>query len=119
MYVRLPAMLAMPSTPVILVRFTFIYMNAGKQVLISVQLQFCESQLSHFLRLIIIEIVQQNYSSVRSSVQFSSVRLLSNSHFPTGLHFIPKLDSVTILDWVGVVFSIQFSIRHRTLGCFD
>ena len=41
------------------------------------------------------------------------------SHFATGLHFIPKLDSVTILEWVGVVFSIQFSIRHRTLGCFD
>ena len=41
------------------------------------------------------------------------------SHFATSLHFIPKLDSVTILEWVGVVFSIQFSIRHRTLGCFD
>ena len=41
------------------------------------------------------------------------------SHFATGLHFTPKLDSVTILEWVGVVFSIQFSIRHRTLGCFD
>ena len=37
-YVRLPAMSAIPSTPVILVRFTFIYMNAGKQVLISMQL---------------------------------------------------------------------------------
>ena len=37
-YVRLPAMSAMPRTPVILVRLTFIYMNAGKQVLISMQL---------------------------------------------------------------------------------
>jgi len=44
---------------------------------------------------------------------------LSNSHFATGLPFIPKLDSVSILDWVGVVFSIQFSICHRTLGWFD
>ena len=37
-FVLIPAMSAMPSTPVILVRFTFIYMNAGKQVLISMQL---------------------------------------------------------------------------------